>query len=79
MVSQPLSQTVANSPMRSLGWNSLSPCSRSVGKPHFPRFTQQQRAIQFGHLPNVIPQQGDPLELAQVFAAVHPELEGKKG
>ena len=51
----------------------------SVHKFHPARFAQQQRRIQLRHLPDVIPQQGDPLEFAQVLAAVHPELEGTKG
>ena len=52
---------------------------RRVRKQHFLRFTQQKLAVFLGHRPDVIPQQGDPLELAQVFAAVHPELQGRKG
>lgn len=47
----------------------------SIGKTHFPRVAHQQRLILFGHLTDVVPQQGDALELAQVFAAVHPELQ----
>jgi len=49
------------------------------GKHDLAAFPHQQRLILLSHLPDVIPQQGDPLELAQVLAAVHPELQGSKG
>ena len=49
-----------------------------VRKLHPPGFPQQQRRIQLRHFADVIPQQGDPLELAQVLAAVHPELQGNQ-
>lgn len=46
----------------------------SIRKPQLPRLAQQQRAIQLGHLPDVIPQQGNPLQLAQILPAIHPKL-----
>ena len=62
--------------MASLRQVSLTPCRCSACKPKIPRFAEQQRAIQLRHLADVISQQGDPLELAQILAAVHPELQG---
>ncbi len=35
---------------------------------------EQKRSIQLSHFPNVIPQQVDPLQLAQILPAIHPEL-----
>ena len=47
-----------------------------IGEHHLPAFPHQQRLILLGDGTDVIPQQGDPLELAQVLPAVHPELQG---
>jgi hypothetical protein len=44
----------------------------SVGKQHLPALAHQQALILLGDLADVIPQQGDPLELAQILPAEHP-------
>ena len=65
--------------LQGVGNGLLTPVKCLIGKLQRPRFPEQQRRIQLSHLTDVIPQQGDPLQLAQVLAAVHPELEGTKG
>src|SRR5690606_14308939 len=62
-------------PNRVVKPETAAPGSR-VGKPHLSGFPHQQRRIGLGHLADVVPQQGDALELAQVLPAVHPELPG---
>lgn len=57
----------------------LTPVKCLIGKLQRPRFPEQQRRIQLSHLTDVIPQQGDPLQLAQILAAVHPEIQRRKG
>lgn len=71
---QPLLQTLGKGLLTSLRFRYLIPSGFSICKPKIPRFAQQQWAIQLSHFTDVIPRQGDPLELPQVFAAVHPVL-----
>ena len=61
-----------------VGSGLLTPVKCLIGKLQRPRFPEQQRRIQLSHLTYVIPQQGDPLQLAQILAAVHPEIQGRR-
>ncbi len=43
---------------------------------HLAGLPHQQPLVLLGHVTDVVPEQGNPLELAQILAAVHPELPG---
>ncbi len=45
-----------------------------LSKAYLAGFPHQQRRIRLGHPSDVIPQQGNALQLAQILPAIHPEL-----